>query len=88
MSLPPLQTHFPPLTCLSDMNSLYANDIVRGQKMLRYIADVIVNGPDPSLGAGSGEPALVDPTIPALDPVNDMPTKSGPSLRETYVKVR
>ncbi|CAM9680726.1 unnamed protein product, partial [Ectocarpus sp. 13 AM-2016] len=58
----------------------------RGQKMLKYIADVIVNGPDPSLGAVGGEPAIVDPTVPALDPMTDMPKKTEPSLRDIYVK--
>ncbi|CBN79581.1 pyruvate carboxylase [Ectocarpus siliculosus] len=55
-------------------------------KMLKYIADVIVNGPDPSLGAVGGEPAIVDPTVPALDPMTDMPKKTEPSLRDIYVK--
>lgn len=55
--------------------------------MLKYIADVIVNGPDPSLGAVGGEPAIVDPTVPALDPMTDMPKKTEPSLRDIYVKV-
>lgn len=58
-----------------------------GQKMLKYIADVIVNGPDPSLGAVGGEPSLVDPTIPNLDPAVDLPKKTAPSLRDIYVKV-
>ncbi|CAN0385530.1 unnamed protein product, partial [Ectocarpus fasciculatus] len=58
----------------------------RGQKMLKYIADVIVNGPDPSLGAVGGEPAILDPTAPALDPMTDMPKKTEPSLRDIYVK--
>ncbi|CAN0397482.1 unnamed protein product, partial [Hapterophycus canaliculatus] len=55
-----------------------------GQKMLKYIADVIVNGPDPSLGAVGGEPAILDPTVPALDPSADMPKKTKPSLRDIY----
>eukprot|EP00752_Nemacystus_decipiens_P003621 g3338.t1 len=58
----------------------------RGQKMLKYIADVIVNGPAPSLGAVGGEPALVDPTLPSLDPAVDMPAKTEPSLRDIYVE--
>ncbi|CAM9977087.1 unnamed protein product, partial [Choristocarpus tenellus] len=56
----------------------------RGQKLLKYIGDVIVNGPDPSLGAVSGAPSNVDPSIPPLDPV-DFP-KSETNLRNTYLK--
>ena len=56
--------------------------------MLKYIADVIVNGPDPSLGAVGGEPAILDPTVPSLDPAVDMPEKTEPSLRDIYVEVR
>ncbi|CAN0234038.1 unnamed protein product, partial [Discosporangium mesarthrocarpum] len=55
-----------------------------GQKLLRYIGDVIVNGPEPSLGAVGDPPSMVDPTIPDLDPV-DFP-KKGKSLRDTYVQ--
>lgn len=58
----------------------------RGQKMLKYIADVIVNGPAPSLGAIGAAPAPLDPTVPSLDPMVDMPQKTEPSLRDVYTK--
>ncbi|CAM9814610.1 unnamed protein product [Ascophyllum nodosum] len=61
----------------------------RAQKMLKYIANVIVNGPEPSLGAIGGEPAPLDPTVPALRPCmeSEAATEGGHrSLREVYVK--
>lgn len=56
--------------------------------MLKYIANVIVNGPAPSLGAVGGEPAILDPKVPSLDPAVDMPEKTKPSLRDIYLEVR
>lgn len=55
--------------------------------MLKYIAGVIVNGPDPSLGAVGAQPAPLDPTPPSLNPLVDIPQKTKPSLREIYLKV-
>ena len=40
----------------------------RAQKLLHYIADVIVNGLPTSLGAVGGPPSSVDPMIPSIEP--------------------
>jgi len=53
----------------------------RAQKILHYIAEVIVNGTPKSLGAVGGSPSKSDPYIPQLE----MPPKTKPSLREIYV---
>ncbi|CAM9237187.1 unnamed protein product [Phaeothamnion confervicola] len=58
----------------------------RGQKVLRYIGEVIVNGPEPSLGAVGPPPSLVDPTLPSFDPT-DYPKPPGKrSLRDVYLQ--
>jgi len=43
----------------------------RGQKLLRFIADMIVNGPPDSLGATGPPPSLVDPIVPSIPPPSD-----------------
>ncbi|CAM9489244.1 unnamed protein product [Sphacelaria rigidula] len=55
----------------------------RYAKMLKYIAEVVVNGPEPSLGAVGGPPAPVDPVLPTLSPPGDSGSRS---LRDIYVK--
>ena len=55
----------------------------RAQKILRYIANTIVNGPEPALGATGAPPIAVNPIVPKLGP-NTLPTT--PSLRSIYVK--
>ncbi|KAF0689093.1 Aste57867_19365 [Aphanomyces stellatus] len=53
----------------------------RGQKMLRYIGNTIVNGPEKALGATGPAPSAMDPIIPVL------PTpaaRQGKSLRQIY----
>ncbi|DAZ99854.1 TPA: hypothetical protein N0F65_008597 [Lagenidium giganteum] len=55
----------------------------RGQKLLKYIGNTIVNGPEKALGATGPAPSPVDPIIPVIKP----PTgKSGKSLRQIYVE--
>lgn len=57
----------------------------RGQKMLGFLANVIVNGTDPELGAIGDRPSGVDPVIPVLGHEAAPPSSSSPSLRQTYV---
>ena len=54
----------------------------RAQKLLQFVAGVIVNGPEESLGAVGHPPSTVDPIVPKLSPVEP---ESGPSLRTTYL---
>jgi pyruvate carboxylase len=56
----------------------------RGQKLLKFIGHMIVNGPDESLGATGPPPSQVDPVVPVLEPKPD--AKGGPTLREIYLK--
>ena len=42
----------------------------RGSKLLKFIGEMIVNGPDPSLGATGSPPSIVDPMIPNLRPMD------------------
>mgnify|MGYP005992046549 CR=1 FL=1 len=63
----------------------------RGEKLLRFLAQVAVNGPDPTLGATGAPPSLVDPVIPRLPlpsstrvarelpPVEGAPAGAGPA---------
>jgi len=58
----------------------------RGQKLLRYIAEVIVNGPDMDLGADLRfPPAKVDPPVPLIAPSPKQPGERK-SLRQIYVE--
>jgi pyruvate carboxylase len=57
----------------------------RGQKMLKYIGNTIVNGPEKALGATGPAPSKVDPLIPTLSPPSAADTKQE-SLRQIYVK--
>ncbi|TYZ62692.1 hypothetical protein PybrP1_002695 [[Pythium] brassicae (nom. inval.)] len=56
----------------------------RGQKLLKYIGNTIVNGPEKALGASGPAPSKVDPIVPVLAP----PTQQQPheSLRQIYVQ--
>mmetsp|Transcript_5521 Transcript_5521/g.7772 ORF Transcript_5521/g.7772 Transcript_5521/m.7772 type:complete len:1187 (+) Transcript_5521:80-3640(+) len=54
----------------------------RGTKLLRYIGEIIVNGPPKSLGAVGEPPSVVDPKIPVLKNESD----EGKSLRDIYVE--
>lgn len=54
----------------------------RGQKLLRYIGNVIVNGPEESLGAIGSPPSKVDPVIPEF--IQPDATTGGQSLRSIY----
>ena len=54
---PPLSP-FPPLP-LSSLSPT-------GEKLLRYLSNMAVNGPDPSLGATGQPPTITTPTIPKL----------------------
>lgn len=55
----------------------------RGQKMLKYIGNTIVNGPEKALGATGPAPSKVDPLIPVLQ----APEATGKkSLRQIYVE--
>ncbi|TMW66726.1 hypothetical protein Poli38472_014038 [Pythium oligandrum] len=54
----------------------------RGQKLLKYIGNTIVNGPEKALGATGPAPSKVDPLIPVLSqPADAGKTKS---LRQIY----
>lgn len=56
----------------------------RGQKLLKYIGNTIVNGPEKALGATGPAPSKVDPLIPVLSrPAN---ADKQESLRQIYVK--
>mmetsp|Transcript_7009 Transcript_7009/g.17433 ORF Transcript_7009/g.17433 Transcript_7009/m.17433 type:complete len:1180 (+) Transcript_7009:186-3725(+) len=56
----------------------------RGQKLLNYLSQVIVNGPEKGLGANLHDPpSAVDPIIPVFKP---SPPSGKPSLRSIYVK--
>lgn len=48
----------------------------RAQKMLKYIAEVIVNGTPKELGAAGNPPALVDPYIPDVKATEKQKSKS------------
>ncbi|GMH87623.1 hypothetical protein TrVE_jg2633 [Triparma verrucosa] len=53
----------------------------RAQKILKYIAEVTVNGPEPALGATGAPCSTVDPIVPNLGP-NKLNTNK--SLRQIY----
>lgn len=53
----------------------------RAQKLLKYIGNIIVNGPPKELGAVAGPPSPVDPIIPEI--VQDKPRK-GRSLKQIF----
>lgn len=53
----------------------------RAQKILRYISNVIVNGPPKELGAIGGPPATLDPLIPEIKPV---PTSEKKNLKKIF----
>ncbi|KAG4059916.1 hypothetical protein JG687_00001522 [Phytophthora cactorum] len=55
----------------------------RGQKMLKYIGNTIVNGPEKALGATGPPPSKVDPIIPTLAAP---PASKEKSLRQIYVE--
>ncbi|KAI9907792.1 hypothetical protein PsorP6_003754 [Peronosclerospora sorghi] len=55
----------------------------RGQKMLKYIGNTIVNSPEKALGATGPDPSKVDPLIPTLSPPSASNEKS---LHQTYVE--
>ncbi|KAI9910794.1 hypothetical protein PsorP6_010691 [Peronosclerospora sorghi] len=55
----------------------------RGQKMLKYIRNTIVKGPEKALGATGPSPSKVDPLIPTLSPPSASNEKS---LHQTYVE--
>jgi len=38
----------------------------RGEKLLRYLGNVAVNGPDPDLGASGPPPSLIEPVLPRM----------------------
>lgn len=71
---------------IGDNPSLVAQDASRdrGGKILKYVAEVIVNGPEESLGATGPKPAKTAqvPAAPIFDPV---PVNSKKSLRQIYV---
>lgn len=57
----------------------------RGQKLLRYIGNVIVNGPEPSLGAVGNRCSRVDPILPGFDSDSFPPNNNkSESLRSIY----
>ncbi|KAJ0397334.1 hypothetical protein P43SY_009284 [Pythium insidiosum] len=56
----------------------------RGQKLLKYIGNTIVNGPEKELGATGPPPSKVDPLIPVLSQPTTKTT--GKSLRQIYVE--
>jgi len=52
----------------------------RGQKMLRYLSELAVNGPDPALGASGPHSAIAAPTVPKL-PLARSPGAGGVCVR-------
>jgi len=52
----------------------------RAQKLLRYIGNVVVNGPEPTLGATGGPCSVVDPVVPTIPEK----ARAGKSLYRTY----
>jgi pyruvate carboxylase len=74
----------------------------RGEKLLRYLSSVAVNGPEPALGATGPPPLISSPTVPRLplprsevkvDPTGatsgggSSGTRSGgPRLRDVFLK--
>lgn len=67
----------------------------RAQKLLKFVAEMVVNGPPASLGAVGDAPSSVDPHVPVLEvgpaPVDphlvhqEHPGGPGSSLRQIYV---
>ncbi|TFJ84262.1 hypothetical protein NSK_004253 [Nannochloropsis salina CCMP1776] len=55
----------------------------RGQKLLKFIGNVIVNGPEPSLGATGPPCSPIDPIVPTLSP---LPPRKEKSLRQIYLE--
>ena len=55
----------------------------RAQKMLKFIANTIVNGPEPALGATGSPCSVVDPVVPKIG-LTTIPTSA--SLRSIYLK--
>jgi pyruvate carboxylase len=55
----------------------------RGQKLLKYIGNTIVNGPEKALGAVGPNPSPVDPIVPQL---SQPPQSNIKSLRQIYVQ--
>lgn len=61
----------------------------RGQKILKYIGNVIVNGPDEALGAVGAPCSKVDPSIPSIHAHPFNRTDASPPLkgfRQVYVE--
>lgn len=60
----------------------------RGEKLLRFLSSLAVNGPEKSLGATGSAPLISSPTIPALPLPRTDPSKPAnkPYLRDIYVK--
>jgi pyruvate carboxylase len=54
----------------------------RAQKVLRYLADVIVNGTPKELGAIGPPPSMIDPMIPTVTPNTGQMV--GPSLKQIF----
>ena len=55
----------------------------RGQKLLNYVGNVIVNGPEEALGATGSPSATVKAILPTFTPLPPLET---PSLRSIYTK--
>jgi pyruvate carboxylase len=59
----------------------------RGEKILRYLSNLAVNGPDPALGATSMVPLISSPTVPKMPlPVTAGHQHGKPFLRDVFVK--
>ena len=65
----------------------------RGEKLLRYMSNVAVNGPEPALGATGAPPLIAKPTVPKMplptsQPNNapEVPRPKQPYLRDIFVK--
>lgn len=63
----------------------------RGEKMLRFLANMAVNGPEPSLGATGAPPTITAPIVPSLPLPRSAPApgaKPPPKayLRDIFVK--
>lgn len=61
----------------------------RGEKVLRYLSNVAVNGPDPALGATGPRATIRAPTVPRLPllaSAGRKPDADKPYLRDIFVK--
>lgn len=59
-----------------------AAELNRGERLTRYLAQVTVNGPEPTLGATGPPPSAVEPVVPGLP----LPTTPGREARAASLR--